>query len=389
MNFNKASLLRVFFMAKIAMLIFLVVPASANFSINIGMSRGDVARILVSKGYSQIKVHDTGFKTGKAYACKDGVKYNIKVDYKGRIKAVSEIGSCRNTVTEAQVRKNLEANGFERVVIDEQNNNYVVIGCRQNQRMRLIVSLQGEFLQRKQIGKCLDVLEPNDVRQVLRDKGYNRVRFTDRQLPRYVAEACLNNRKMELVLNRFGQVRSERRLGRCERPLEPGNLIKHVQDKGYNTVTVIKAKPPRYEVEACSKNVLYTVSLDRFGKITKRERLGDCNPLIDKEQITNLLKQEGFTRINIKQGFDGVFTVNSCFQGYIKGIRLSRYGELLEETDGKQCKSRTISQIDDVMKNRGFKNSVFYVETCSKGRKLKITLDNLGDVVARERLGNC
>ena len=121
-----------------------------------------------------------------------------------------KIGSCRNQVTEKQVRRNLEANGFTRVVIDEQNNNYVIIGCKGSQRTRLIISLQGELIQRKNIGNCQDVLAPTDVKEVLRNDGFNRIKFTDRQLPRYIAEACLGRDKLELVINRFGEVKKQR-----------------------------------------------------------------------------------------------------------------------------------------------------------------------------------
>jgi len=187
-------------------LAFFASPSHANINIQFGMSKGDVVRILLGKGYSQIQVHYTGFKTGKAYACKDGLKYNVKVDIKGRIKGASKIGNCRNQVTERQVRRNLEANGYTRIVIDEQNRNYVAIGCKGKQRARLVISQQGELLQRRNIGNCQDILAPSDIRQVLRDKGYNRISFTDRQLPWYVAEACLKNRKIELTLTRYGQV---------------------------------------------------------------------------------------------------------------------------------------------------------------------------------------
>ena len=49
-------------------------PGNTGLNIQIGMSKGDIIRILTQKGYSQIQVHDKGFKTGKAYACKDGLK---------------------------------------------------------------------------------------------------------------------------------------------------------------------------------------------------------------------------------------------------------------------------------------------------------------------------
>ena len=389
MIFKKPSLLRIFFMAKVAILMFTAAPANANFSLNIGMSKGDVARILVSKGYSQIKVYDTGFKTGKAYACKDGVKYNVKVDHKGRIKGASEIGNCRNTVNEQQVRRNLEANGFTRIVIDEQNSNFIAIGCKGSQRTRLIISQQGQLLQRRNIGQCQDVLAPSDVRQVLRDQGYDRISFTDRQLPRYVAEACLKNRKMELVINRFGKIAQEKRIGRCDPPIDPKNLVNVIRDKGYNRVSVINGEPPRYQVEACTQNVRFEVTLNRFGIITERNRIGQCKAAVDKKQITQLLRDEGFTRININQRQNGNYRIFACYQGYEKRINLSQYGELLEEIDGNACEVRSIKDVRQSLRESGFKSTRFYAEGCRNGNKVRITLNQFGDRIGRERIGTC
>lgn len=364
-------------------------PSHAKINIQIGMSKGDVVRILLGKGYSQIQVHDTGFKTGKAYACKDGLKYNVKVDIKGRIKGASKIGNCRNQVTEKQVRRNLEANGFTRIVIDEQNSNYIAIGCRGAQRTRLIISQQGQVLQRKNIGKCQEVLVPSDIRQVLRDKGYNRISFTDRQLPRYVAEACLQNRKMELVINRFGKIAQERRIGRCNPPIEAKNLVNVMREKGYNRISVINGKPPRYQVEACTQNTRFEVMLNRFGTIIERNRIGQCNAPIDRKQISQLLRDEGFTRININQRSNGNYRIFACFEGYEKRIKLSQYGELLEEVDGDACKVRSINEVRKALRENGFKKTKFYAEACRNGNKVRITLNQFGDRIGRERIGSC
>ena len=364
-------------------------PSYANINIQIGMSKGDVVRILLGKGYSQIQVHDTGFKTGKAYACKDGLKYNVKVDIKGRIKGASKIGNCRNQVSEKQVRRNLQANGFTRIVIDEQNSNYIAIGCKGTQRTRLIISQQGQLVQRRNIGKCQEVLVPSDIRQVLRDKGYNRISFTDRQLPRYVAEACLQNRKMELVINRFGKIAQEKRIGRCNPPIDPKNLVKVLRDKGYNRVSVISGEPPRYQVEACAQNARFEVTLNRFGTITERNRIGQCNAAVNKKQIAQILRDEGFTRININQRANGNYRIFACFEGYEKRIKLSQYGELLEEVDGNACKVRSIHDVRTSMRDNGFKGVKLYVEGCRNGNKVRITLNQFGDRIGRERIGTC
>ncbi len=373
----------------LGMVLFNSSPAEANFSFKIGMSKADVSRILISKGYTQIQVHDTGFKTGKAFACKDGIKYNVKVDYKGRVKGQSKVGSCRNTVSPKQIKQNLRANGFERIVIDEQNQKYVVLGCKGNQRVRLILSLQGQALQRRNIGRCQNELAPSDVRQALRDNGYNRIEFTDRQLPRYVANACLRGTKLELVINRFGEIRNERRIGRCNPKINSNNLQNIMQQKGYDRIEIINARAPRYQVEACNENTHFKVTLDVYGKITQRENIGSCRNDITQREIVQLLRNEGFSRINVKRQNNGAFNINACLQGYQKLIKLSRYGDLLEERDGNACKSQSLDTVRKNYTNRGFRKVSFYMEACKNGNKFRIELDKFGDPIGRERIGRC
>lgn len=361
----------------------------AGINISFGISTGDIIRTLQGKGYSQIQVHDKGFKTGKAYACKDGIKYNVKVDIKGRIKSTSKVGNCRNQVTEKQVQRNLEANGFTRIVIDEQNNNYIVIGCKGQQRTRLIISQQGELLKRRNIGECRAEFAPSDIRKVLRTKGYNRIQFTDRQLPWYVAEACLKNQQVELTLTRFGEIRKERKIGRCNSPIQARNLTKVMREKGYDRISIINAKSPRYRVEACAQNTRFDITLNRYGKITQRTRIGDCALKIDRGQITQILLQEGFSRIRVRQGQAGNYRIIACFEGYEKRIKLNKYGELLEEVDGEKCTIQSFRQIRKSLQDNGFSKTKFYAESCKNGKKIRITLNQFGDRVSRQRVGDC
>ncbi len=199
----------------------------------------------------------------------------------------------------------------------------------------------------------------------------------------------MNNRKLELLINRFGEVKQERKIGRCNSPIDGRNLAKVMREKGYDRVSIINAKPPRYQVEACSKNVRFDITLNQYGKITERNRIGECNPAVTPEQIAQLLRKEGFTRINIKQRQNGNFKISTCHQGYEKQIKLNRYGELLEEIDGNKCVSRSVSQISDAMRERGFRKAKFFVEACRHGNKLRIELNRNGDLVGRERIGSC
>ena len=162
-----------------------------------------------------------------------------------------------------------------------------------------------------------------------------------------------------------------------------------MRDKGYNRVSVINGEPPRYQVEACTQNVRFEVTLNLFGTITERNRIGQCKAAVDKKQITQLLRDEGFTRININQRQNGNYRIFACYQGYEKRIKLSQYGELLEEVDGNACEVRSIKDVRQALSESGFKSTLFYAEGCRNGNKVRITLNQFGDPIGREHIGTC
>ena len=364
-------------------------PANAQINIQIGVSTADATRVMLNNGFSQIQIYEKGFKSVRAKACKDGIQYRVQVDRRKRIKSAVEIGSCRNEVTVAQVQRNLKANGYSRVLIDEQNGNYVAIGCKDGRRTRIVLTRQGQVKQRRNIGRCEEALQPTDVAELLRRQGYNRIFFTDRQLPRYVAEACLKNRRSELVLNRFGEIRSEKRIGRCDPPIDPRNLARVLEDKGYDRVEIIDAELPRYQAEACQNNQRFNVVLNRFGEVIDRSSIGKCRSSLDRKEIANILANEGFTRINVKENSRGGFNITACLDGRQKIVRLTRYGELAEENDGGLCESRSVREVSENLQGRGLKKLEFYAEGCRNGRKIRIQLNEFGDRIGRERIGNC
>jgi len=56
---------------------------------------------------------------------------------------------------------------------------------------------------------------PNGVRRSLRSRGFYNIVFTDRRLPVYRVRACRGDKKFKLSLNRWGEIRRRRRIGWC------------------------------------------------------------------------------------------------------------------------------------------------------------------------------
>ena len=370
-------------------LVFGGTPSVHALTIELGISTAKASRAMVERGYGQIQIIDKGFKTIEASACQNGTRYKLKIDSRYNIKRTQVLGPCRRTVAIDRLKQNLEQSGFSRVLIENQNGKYVAIGCRGNDRVRITFSRQGEVLQRRNLGICRDVLEPNDVRRVLFDRGYNRITFSDRQLPRYVAEACRNNRKFELVINRFGEIRGEKRIGKCAPPIDPKKLAVFLEDKGYERVEIISEELPIYEAQACYGADLVNLQLNRYGTITSRQVIARCRQNLSETELVEILEAEGFTRVDITRNNRGNFRIEACLEGFKKFATLTPFGELLSERDGDRCEPRNIGEIRSRLADRGFRNLTFYAEGCRKGRKIRIQFNAQGERIGRERLGSC
>ena len=365
-----------------------VTPASA-LTIEIGISSAKAKRRLLSLGYSDIQIYDKSFKTIRARGCKDGILYNLYVNMEMQVGVISEAGRCQDEISIDEARAYLNEIGLSRVDIFEQNGLYVALACRGTQRLRVTMDTRGKIIQQRGIGQCENFLQPNDIAVLLREQGYNRINFTDRQLPWYVAEACRDSSRVELRLDRRGRIRDEKRIGRCAAPINPDQIAAVLESKGFDRVSIIDDELPRYVAEACRGDASIEISLNRFGTITNEVEIGQCQSELSREQIIGLLAREGFKRIQVEDLGNGGFRLSACLEGREKLVRLTRYGEIIRERDGKACEARSLEQITNELADRGLRDFRYFIEACRKKRRIRFEFDAFGDQIGRERIGSC
>ena len=364
-------------------------PASAQVSIQLGLSNAKVIRELSRKGYDQIEIYDRGMTSVWARACKGGIRYRVRINLRMKLSGIDEIGQCRRLLSVEEAQVMLRDLGYRRINVEDQNGFYVAVACNRGVRTRVKMSHFGEIRNQKNIGRCKDELEPTDVATLLRQQGYNRIDFTDRQLPKYVAEACLNNERLKLELNRFGKLRRQTRIGRCDPPIDPTKLYAVLRDKGYNRIQILDDQLPRYVAQACRGNNQVKVTLNRYGRVTDETRIGNCASAVTVQQVEKLLNDNGFTRVHVQVNGVGAFEINACLEGQKKIIKLSRYGELVDEVDDGACVTRSFREVRDALRNGGMRGVKFYVEACRKKRRIRIHLNEFGERIGRERIGKC
>ncbi len=368
----------------------------AQLSVELGGSNKDVIRRLRRAGYSQIRVVKNSFLKVRVEACLGQDKYKVSVKKLGmRISRGSRIGTCLVEVPLQDIIAKLRSDGYSRIDASEgREGNYLVRVCDRGRKSLLVIDRFGKTLRSKNMGRCRRGADFSDVRLVLRDEGYNRIRMIERggrSGRGYIVEACRRGTKYRITVGRRGTIRRERRIGRCTPPIDPFSIEAVLQKRGFDRVRVTDRRLPGYRAEACRGNTRMSLLINRYGDVMDSSVTGECRPPLTRGKLVSLLQKRGVNRIQVeKEGRRG-FVVSACFRlEKIKYI-LDPYGETVRKTIIGRCTPPP--RISRVLKNfrqdRKLSEVGIFVEGCRKGKLLRFRLNRFGEVIKRENIGRC
>ncbi len=360
----------------------------AQLDLNLGGSNQDIKRRLRRQGYREIRITKTSFKNIRAEACFEGIRYAVKVRrLTGKIIRGNEIGKCRKPLSVQQVAAMLKKQGlYEISVAPAQRGNFIAKACAYGRYFRFDINRRGDVLNRQDIGECRRELDIAQVRQNLREQGFNRIRV----LGPSELEACLYGDKVRLRLGRGGLVRRQEVIGRCATPIDPQSLTARLRDLGYSRIKVTDDQLPVYKAQACRGNSLMNIRINRFGEVTSELNQGQCNPPLNRQQVVEMLQRRGATRITIRSQDRSGFTARACYKLEDRRYRIDPYGVILNrETVGRCTPPPLLSQVLDDFRARGVTDTRILVEGCRRGRRLRFEINEFGEEINRERLGPC
>ena len=187
-----------------------------------GPSVEDVSDDLKRFGYSYVVMRrtSTGF-SGKA--CLKADYFKLTSDrWADRTKKVN-IGECpHGGLSRNEVKKLLTKEGYTSFkFLDKTPPNYKMRACRDGDSYVMNIDRNGRIhgsYSDKHCGKNGYSLPR--IRSILRRSDYKDIDFTDNRLPKYVAEVCQDNRRLRLIINRWGDVRRQKKIGRCRRGIK-------------------------------------------------------------------------------------------------------------------------------------------------------------------------
>ncbi|MCF6320265.1 MAG: hypothetical protein L3J32_00640 [Rhizobiaceae bacterium] len=364
-------------------------PAVAQFTIQLGGDFGQAKAALTANGYSRIQLVGQGFTKFQVEACQKGVRYWFKSDGRGRVNQKRQIGLCAPTVSVEQARNILKNQGYSRINIEDRGGNFLIVACLRNERLRVNMNYQGQLVNRRVLGPCQQNLSPSDVQAMLRKQGFTQIKFLSRQLPIYIAEACIGKRKLRLDLSPFGEILREQPLGNCRGPLNPDRLASFLEQRGFSRVVIIDNRLPRYIAEVCEGNSRFELTLNRYGDIIERYNTGVCSQRVDRRQLVDGMRNQGFTRISVRREDANGFLVEACNGGNSTRFEFNVFGEINSERDLGACKRLSIKQVSNKLTKRNFRNVEVFVRGCRNGKLIRFKLDEYGDRSKRKVLGNC
>ncbi|MGI9384646.1 MAG: hypothetical protein ACR2PO_15955, partial [Methyloligellaceae bacterium] len=195
--------------------------------------------------------------------------------------------------------------------------------------------------------------------------------------------------RVQLVIVGSGRILREERIGNCAPPIDPRRIAEVVARQGFTRVRVTDDVLPRYGAEGCRKGVRVKIALNRFGEIRGQREIGRCPSALTREQLAEKLRAEGFKRIRFVEGAGDGHVVEACQGEQRLRINFSPYGETEFDRVLGPCKSPRIGKLLDDFKERGATNATLYIEGCRKGRRIQVEYDRFGTALNARRVGRC
>jgi hypothetical protein len=254
------------------------------------VTAADVNRTLLAQGYERINLEEQQ-QGWVAIACAGGSRVRIDVSQFGDLSPPRTLGPCQRELGPTDVAAVLERQGYDRIEFTQrQPPRYVLQACLQSDRFELVVDTLGNVVQRRPVGACDAPVNPYDLPTYLADRGFDRAKVIDARPPRYRVEACRGRDKVELVVSRYGRVLDEVRIGRCSPPVSIGELTAIMAKQGYSNISIADNGEDGYVAVACLDERRNELIMSRFGEVLKERDLGRCASLTVEEVLRSVAK---------------------------------------------------------------------------------------------------
>ncbi len=360
-----------------------------GLQLQLGVSDGMILSVLSQNGYSDIRITKKKLTKATAEACKNGTRFKVELSFEGRIRKATRIGDCRPVINVGIARKILRDKGFRKIQLSPDGVGFIAAACRKDRRFRIRLDQFGGVAGKKVLGRCGGTLTQYDIAAILKSQGYSRIQAQRARQGNFAVEACRGDNRLDILVGNDGVVIRERRTGRCDPPIHPATIPAVLARYGFSRIDVIDRKLPRYVAHACRGNQRLEIAMNRFGEIADEKSIGRCDPPLSAAALEDRLRGIGYDTVRIVRDDPSGFVAEVCEEGERFHLQLTRYGETLSEKRVGECNSRRVRKILKQLEQQGIRNGTLYVDGCRKRKRVRIELDRYGSVVKRSVIGRC
>ena len=418
----------------------------ARAQVQLGNSQEAVAQALGRAGYGAFRILDREVARTVVEACRGDRKFRLSVNLLGQVKVKEPRGACDlGRVRQAQGNRDAERGGplTTRMVVRRlRRQGYsdiearpaaagtiVADACKGGERHRLRFDARGDNRPYAVVGICRDgrlvagtggargegsrggargedsargpAPSLRKIRDQLRERGYYRIRYTDRELPGYRAEACdRRDRRVSLLMGRNGEIREQSRIGNCEpRNADNGNAGERdiprnqraarrtLRRLGFNRIQQVEVGQ-QTTAFACRREKRFEVVLNRRNELISQNQAGFCTEKMDVAKLTEHLRKVGLFRIQVRPQGEN-FAVAACEGAKRMQLVYNAYAERISAREQGPCPSASVLDVVTTLESRGAENVSMVLEGCFRGDKYRWHYNRVGDRVRREKVGRC
>lgn len=359
--------------------------AYAQLNIQIGGSEAEFKARLTRSGYDRIETVKIGMASSVFRACKGGRLFSIKFEWTGNVEE-KVVGNCREPIDEVRLRDMLRQRGYERIFVAPTSNGFAVTACLAGNRYAIETDAFGEERSNRRDGRCQRNMTPRDVTAMLEESGYDRIEIGEVRRAEYVILACRDRDRYRITVQVTGQITETVRTGRCRDRLSSEELVAELESAGLTRINVVETFRRRYVAEACRGNNRVRVVAGPWGGIEEETVIGECRTVVTRDAVISSMRDNGFTNVSVLS--EGrTFVARGCRDDRYLEVTLSQWGELLNRNDMGSCSAPRINELAETLRSRGLDRLQFYVEACEGDRRVRIGFDEFANRTGRTVLG--
>jgi hypothetical protein len=204
------------------------------------ISAQDLRRALRKDGYDRIKFTDRTPRRFIVEACQGSSRMRLEINRRGRLRDRERIGRCAETIRPRDLTAILAKAGYDRIdLVDQIPPIYLAEGCRGNNRMRIRINTWGETVFEKKIGDCAPPATVASLTEQLEKnvKNFRGISVREGKQYPFIADVCDDGQRRELYFSRYGEFVGKKDTGRCisERVAD---IVERLRNRGFRDVKI-------------------------------------------------------------------------------------------------------------------------------------------------------